>query len=159
MEDTNEKSHGTADRELVIRRILNAPRELVYKVWTDPVHVANWWGPNGFTTTIQLMNVQPGGEWNLVMHGPDGTDYKNKSVYVEVVKNELLVIDHISGPTFRMTVTFAEHGDKTLLCIQMLFDTPQQLDMIQKEFRAGEGLVQNVDKLEAYLAKTEGALA
>ena len=159
MEDTNEKSHGTADRELVIRRILNAPRELVYKVWTDPVHVAKWWGPNGFTTTIQLMNVQPGGEWNLVMHGPDGTDYKNKSVYVEVVKNELLVIDHISGPTFRMTVTFAEHGDKTLLCIQMLFDTPQQLDMIQKEFRAGEGLVQNVDKLEAYLAKTEGALA
>ena len=65
----------TMDREIVISRVLDAPRELVWEVWTDPRHVVNWWGPNGFTTAIETMDVRPGGVWKHVMHGPDGTDY------------------------------------------------------------------------------------
>src|SRR6185436_11510767 len=70
-------AQNTADREIVLTRLLGAPRELVWKVWTDPGHVAAWWGPTGFTTTTQAMEVRPGGVWRYVMHGPDGRDYKN----------------------------------------------------------------------------------
>ncbi len=65
-----------AKNELVITRVFDAPRELVFKAWTEPGRLVQWWGPNGFTVTIQEMDVRPGGEWNLILHGPDGTDYK-----------------------------------------------------------------------------------
>ena len=80
----NGKSN-TADREISISRLLNAPIDLVWEVWTDPEHIKNWWGPNGFTNTISTMDVKPEGEWDLTMHGPDGTDYKNKSIFKEIV--------------------------------------------------------------------------
>jgi uncharacterized protein YndB with AHSA1/START domain len=67
-------SEATADREIVISCVLNAPRELVFRVWTDPKHVARWWGPKGFTNTIREMDVRPSGVWLSVMHGPDGVD-------------------------------------------------------------------------------------
>ena len=63
---------NTADREIRLSRLLDAPIKLVWEVWTNPEHIAAWWGPNGFTNTISTMDVQEGGEWNLVMHGPDG---------------------------------------------------------------------------------------
>src|SRR5215510_5227672 len=113
----------TADREIVASRIFDAPRELVWKAWTDPHHVAQWWGPRGFRNTIREMDVRPGGVWQLVMHGPDGRDYQNKIVYVEVVKPERLVYDHVSGPQFRMSVSFTEAGGKTKIVVQMLFET------------------------------------
>jgi uncharacterized protein YndB with AHSA1/START domain len=65
------EKNSTADRELVITRELNAPIELVWEVWTNPEHLAQWWGPDGFTNTISKMDMNPGGEWDLVMHGPD----------------------------------------------------------------------------------------
>src|ERR1700752_5075895 len=108
---------NTADREIVLSRLLNAPRELVFAVWTDPKHIAEWWGPNGFTNTIHEMEVKPGGVWLLTMHGPDGTDYPNKIVYEEIVKPEKLVYSHGSGmegdPGFHVTITFEAQGEKT----------------------------------------------
>jgi len=143
----------TANRELVISRVFNAPRELVWKVWTEPEHIKQWWGPSGFTNTIFQMDVKPGGVWDFIMHGPDGTDYKNKSIYKEVVKYEKLVYDHISGPRFQFTVTFKEQGKKTLILIQMLFETVELRDQTVKTFKADEGLRQNMEKLEVYLEK------
>src|SRR6478735_6105977 len=93
---TNEES-----REIVASRVFDAPRDLVFKMWTDREHAGNWWGPKGFRTTIHEMDVRPGGVWRFVMHGPDGRDYQNKIVYVEVVRPERLVYDHVSGPVFR----------------------------------------------------------
>ena len=84
----------TDDREIVITRLLNAPPELAWQAMTEPRHVVHWWGPHGFTTTIQQMDVSPGGVWTLVMHGPDGTDYPNHSVFQEVVYPERLVYKH-----------------------------------------------------------------
>src|SRR5678816_2044021 len=75
------EENSTKDRELLLTRLLNAPIDLVWEVWTKPEHIAQWWGPNGFTNTITTMDVHPGGEWDLIMHGPDGIDYKNKSVF------------------------------------------------------------------------------
>src|SRR4029077_15941419 len=96
--------NDTADRELRISRLLKAPIELVWEVWTDPEHIKNWWGPNGFTNSISKMEVEPGGEWHLVMHGPDGTDYKNKSVFREIIKHKKIVYEHITAPKFLATI-------------------------------------------------------
>ncbi len=109
---------STLDREIVDTRLLDAPRELVWEVWADPKHIARWWGPNGFTTSIRQMNVRPGGAWRLVMHGPDGTDYNNKIVFVEVVKPERIVFRHTPDPktetvNHQTTVTFAD-GTKSM---------------------------------------------
>jgi uncharacterized protein YndB with AHSA1/START domain len=83
---TDSAAEPLSDREIVTTRVFDAPRELVFKAWTDPDHLAQWWGPKGFTNTFQEFDMRPGGIWRFVMHGPDGVDHKNKSVFVEVVK-------------------------------------------------------------------------
>jgi uncharacterized protein YndB with AHSA1/START domain len=90
--------NNTKDRWLLISRKINAPVELVWEVWTKPEHIANWWGPDGFTNTISKMEVRPGGNWNLVMHGPDGTDYENESIFREIVPLKKIVYEHVSYP-------------------------------------------------------------
>ena len=79
-----------SERELVITRTFNAPREVVFEAWTDPNHIGHWWGPKGFTLTVLEMDVRPGGVWRYVMHGPDGVDYRNKVYYLEVRKARTL---------------------------------------------------------------------
>src|SRR5512147_587972 len=132
----------TVDREIVITRTFDAPRELVWQAWTDPGHVVNWWGPQGFTTTIEKMDVRPGGVWKHVMHGPDGTDYPNSSVFKEIVKPERIVYSHGGGKRggrgahFIATWTFEELGDKTRVTIRMIFDSPGDRDFVVKEYNA-----------------------
>jgi uncharacterized protein YndB with AHSA1/START domain len=147
----NTKSN-TKDREIFLSRTLNAPVELVWEMWTTPEHIANWWGPNGFTNTISTMEVAPGGKWDLVMHGPDGTDYNNKSIFKEVIKYKKIVYDHVSAPRHLTTVEFVAQGEKTLLTWHMLFESAEQFMAVVKKYGAIEGLKQNVEKLEIYLA-------
>ncbi|HWZ21753.1 MAG TPA: SRPBCC family protein [Cytophagaceae bacterium] len=142
----------TTDRELTISRLLNAPRELVWEAWTNPEHIKNWWGPDGFTNTIETMDVKPGGIWEFVMHGPDGTDFKNKSIYKEVVKPERIVFEHIN-PNFVATIRFTAEGEKTMIHWNMLFETKEQFEKVVKTFKADEGLKQNIVKLDTYLLK------
>lgn len=142
---------NTADRELRLSRLLNAPVELVWEVWTNPDHIKNWWGPNGFTNTISKMDFTPGGEWDLVMHGPDNTDYVNKSIFKEVVLHKRIVYEHVSGPKFTATIEFTSEGDKTQLDWHMLFESREQFIEVVKRFKADEGLKQNVEKLSRYL--------
>ena len=72
----------TSDREIAATRIFDAPRDLVWRAWTDPQQIVQWWGPNGFKTTTYQMEVKPGGVWRFVMHGPDGTDYQNQVTFL-----------------------------------------------------------------------------
>jgi uncharacterized protein YndB with AHSA1/START domain len=161
MSASNAKSSAnlsTTDRELVIKRVFDAPRELMFAVWTDPKHVAQWWGPNGFSTTIQEMDVRPGRIWRLVMHGPDGTDYKNKIVFLEVVKPERLVYKHepeegTEPVTFETTVIFADRGDKTELTFRMLFPSAAIFEQVVKKYGAIEGANQTLERLEQHLTK------
>ncbi len=124
---------GGADREIVLSRLLDAPRTLVFDTWTDPAHVAAWWGPDGFTTTVHEMHVRPGGVWRFVMHGPDGTDFPNWIKYDDVVPPERLVFQHGAGPDdpnmFHVTVTFEAVGDRTLLSMRMVFTTAAQRNL------------------------------
>ena len=88
---TEKDTAGDADKQIVITRVFDAPRELVWKVWTDPEHIAQWWGPRGFTTTVTAMDLRPGGKWRYIMHGPDGNDYPVNGVFKEVVPHERIV--------------------------------------------------------------------
>lgn len=153
MNATIERSSSTADREIATTRLLDAPRDLVFDAWTDPQHIAQWWGPNGFTTTIHSMDVRPGGEWIFIMHGPDGTDYKNHIVYREVVRPERLVYDHISGPLFQATILFDAEGDKTRIRMQMVFDTAELRNRVAEEYGAVEGMLQTLNHLEEHVTK------
>ena len=153
---------NTADREIVISRVFDAPRELVWKAWTDPEHIVHWWGPRGFTTTIEQMDLRPGGVWKFVMHGPDGTDYANRSVFVEVTKPERIVFTHggsrEGGPAakFVSTWTFIEQRGKTEVTIRMVFDTAAERDTIVREYGAIEGGEQTLERLQEQLARLSG---
>lgn len=145
-----ENINNTADRELSISRTLNAPVALVWEVWTRPEHIAKWWGPNGFTNTITKMDVQPGGDWHLIMHGPDGTDFQNKSIFKEVVHQQKIVFQHFH-PNFTTTVEFEDRGEQTHLTWHMLFDSTEEFIAVVKAHKADEGLKQNVEKMAVYL--------
>lgn len=142
---------STADREIILSRTLNAPIELVWEVWTDPEHIKNWWGPEGFSSSIQHMDLQSGGEWNLIMHGPDGTDYVNKSIFKEIIPYQKIAYEHVSNPKFQASIEFEARGDKTRITWHMLFETKEQFIQVVKTFKADEGLKQNIDKLDNYL--------
>ncbi|HTQ31192.1 MAG TPA: SRPBCC domain-containing protein [Opitutaceae bacterium] len=147
-------------RQIVVSRVFDAPRELVWEAWTDPKQVVKWWGPAGFTTTIEKMDVRPGGVWQHVMHGPDGANYPNKSVFVEVVKPERIVYTHGGGReggpgvSFKANWIFEEtQPGKTRLTIHMIFPSPADRDRIVKEFGAIEGGRQTLERLAEHLAK------
>ncbi|RFZ94767.1 polyketide cyclase [Mucilaginibacter conchicola] len=143
--------NNTKDRELYLERLLDAPVDLVWEVWTKPEHIAKWWGPNGFTTTIDKMDMQPDGEWILTMHGPDGTDYPNESTFKEVVPMKKIVYDHTSYPHIVATIEFEAQGDKTLIKWHMLFDSVEVFIDVAKKYGAKKGQKENVDKLAVYL--------
>lgn len=144
---------SAADREIVTTRVVDAPRERVWRAWTDRAQVAQWWGPNGFTSTIHEMDLRPGGVWQFVMHGPDGVDYKNNSIFEEIVRPERLVYTHVSGPKFQATATFDEHGGKTTVTTRMLFDTAAERDRTVKVFGAVEGARQTLERLNQHVAR------
>ena len=146
----------TPDREIAQTRVFDGPRDLLWTLWTQPQHVAQWWGPTGFATTIERMDVRPGGRWDFVMHGPDGTDYRNEIVYVEVEPGERLVWDHGPYPPFRATVTFTARGDRTEVTIRNVFDSVELRERVVREFGAVEGQRQTFDRLEDQIADVRG---
>ncbi|HET6329435.1 MAG TPA: SRPBCC family protein [Holophagaceae bacterium] len=150
---TSNQTYAT-EREIISTRLLDAPRELVWKVWTDPQHLVHWWGPNGFTNSFETYDFRPGGEWRFVMHGADGTDYPNHSVFVEIVEPERIVLDHLSGPRFRMEAAFEDRGGKTALSFRATFATEKDYEAV-KGF-AIEGNRQTLSRLEDLVALAGG---
>jgi uncharacterized protein YndB with AHSA1/START domain len=127
MAGTNAKGEARgnfAEREVVITRIFDAPRALVFKAWTDPKHLKRWWGPKMFTNPVCEVDARVGGAWRIVMRGPDGVDYPCGGVYREIVEPERLVFTNIAtdndgNPILDglTTVTFAEQGGTTKLTL------------------------------------------
>lgn len=147
---------STLDREVTSMRIFNAPRELVWQAWVEPQHVAQWWGPIGFTNTIHEMEVRPGGVWRLTMHGPDGVDYPNYIVFREVVRPERLVYTHgaqsVDDPhKFEVTVLFEALGKRTLLTLQAVFTSKAIRNEIAEKYGAVEGMHQTLERLAVIL--------
>lgn len=138
-------------REMRINRTVKAPIDIVWEAWTNPEHIVHWWGPNGFTNTIQLMDFREGGEWNLIMHGPDGTNYPNRSIFKEIIPFQKIVTEHFN-PHFFTTVLFRSLGEETRIDWSLLFDTAEMRDIVIKAHKADEGQKQNLDKLETFLS-------
>lgn len=146
------------DREIVISRVLQAPREMVWLAMVDPQQMCNWWGPRGFTTTVHEMDLRPGGIWRLTMHGPDGTDYPNRCIFQEVVKPERIAYTLVGGKNggtdvgFDATWTFESVDQKTTrLTICMAFVSASDRDRVAQEYGAIEGGKQTLERLEEHL--------
>lgn len=148
-------------REIWISRVFNAPREMVWEVWTKPEHISNWWGPRGFSTTTQSMDVRAGGEWKLVMHGPDGTDYAGVIRYDEVTAPSVLRYRH-GGAGADVVVNFDAEGQQTRVTMRMTFASVEEMETVRKRANADEGMAQTIARLGEYLvlhkARTMGAM-
>jgi uncharacterized protein YndB with AHSA1/START domain len=138
-------------RTIGTTRTFKAPIALVWRMWPEPEHLVEWWGPDGFSVTMHEMDVRTGGNWEFIMHGPDGRDFPNKSTYVEVVPHKRLVYRH-EQPPFTSTVTFADHGQETVIEMNMLFDHRETRDIVAKTYGAVEGQQQTLNRLAAHLA-------
>jgi uncharacterized protein YndB with AHSA1/START domain len=117
--------NNPADHEVVITRVLDAPCELVWKAWTDPKHLAQWWGPKGFTNPVCEWDAKPGSAIYVVMRGPNGVDYPMGGAFREIVEPERLVftsgaLDEKGNLLFELlhTITFAERAAKTTLTVR-----------------------------------------
>jgi uncharacterized protein YndB with AHSA1/START domain len=143
----------TSDREMLISRQIDAPRERVFDAFTDREHIGQWWGPNGFTTTTEVMQVSVGGEWRFTMHGADGTDYRNVIQYTEVERPARLCYEHgdDASPHFRTEVGFEEQGGGTRVTLHLFCKTARQLEEMKK-YGAEEGGQQTLERLDRYLA-------
>jgi uncharacterized protein YndB with AHSA1/START domain len=151
----------TSDREIVITREFDAPRELLWEAMIDPRHVIHWWGPRGFTTTIEEMDVRPGGVWKQTMHGPDGANYPNQSTFTEVVKPERIAFslhgrkEGGPGVLFESTWTFEDlEPGRARVTIRMVFPNAEARDRNVREFRSIEGGTQTLERLAEHAAKT-----
>jgi uncharacterized protein YndB with AHSA1/START domain len=144
-------------RSIVAIREFDAPRELVFSAWTDPNHLAQWWGPDGFTTTTSSFDMRPGGVWRFVMHGPDGRDYQNRITFEEVVPPQRIVYRHGGGEDvepvqFRQTVLLDDLGGRTRVTWRSDFPSAAERDRVIKEYGADKGLVQTMAHLAEHVA-------
>jgi len=132
-------------------REVNAHIHTVYKAITVPEHLSKWWGPNGFTNTFNEYDFRVGGKWDFIMHGPDGTNYHNESIFVKIEEPELVVFNHISAPQFQAVIQLKEiDGHKTEVNFKQVFETPEACQKL-KAFCL-EKNEENLDRLEAELA-------
>lgn len=162
MSKKNDPTTDSSEREFVMERIFDAPRELVFKAFSECKHLTHWWGPKGWTLPVCQMDFRPGGIWFYCMRGPAGEDACGKATYREIVEPERIVYTDafadmagniLEGlPEIVVTLTFTEHGGKTKLTNQALFasvadkETTLAMGMV-------EGLTETLDRLEAYLVQ------
>jgi uncharacterized protein YndB with AHSA1/START domain len=147
----------TADCEIVISRIINAPRELVFEAFTEVRHLSRWWGPEGFTTTTRAFEFRVGGEWVFVMHGPDGTDYQEWISWTEITPPERIALLHGESRgdpnAFGSVLTFEPDGTATRIEMRTVFRTKELRDEAVEKYHAIEGGQQTLSNLAAYVAE------
>lgn len=144
------------ETQIVESRVLRAPRELVFRMFTEAEHVSNWWGPRGFRTVTKQMDVEPGGLWIHTMIGPDGTEYFNEVRYEVVDAPHRLVYEHVNDPYFRATIAFTEKtASQTEVSFVMEFANRKLRDAIA-ESRALEGLADTVSRFEEVVSTLGG---
>ena len=142
---------------MVIFRVIDAPREVVFEAFTEVRHLARWWGPQGFTTTTRTFDFRVGGEWDFLMHGPDGTDYQEWISWTEIVPPQRIALLHGESRNdphaFESVLTFAPDGGATRIEMRTLFPTKAVRDEAVEKYRAVEGGRQTLGKLAAYVSE------
>jgi uncharacterized protein YndB with AHSA1/START domain len=144
-------------RSIIGVREFDAPRDLVFSAWTDPKHLAHWWGPNGFSHTTLSFDLRPGGVWRFVMHGPDGRDYQNHITFEELVPPERIVYRHGGSDDgeavhFRQTVIFEDIGGRTRMTCRSDFPSAAAREHVISEYHADTGLEQHLGRLGDYVS-------
>jgi uncharacterized protein YndB with AHSA1/START domain len=139
-----------SDAALRTERVIRATPERISLAFSDPNQLARWWGPNGFSNTFHQFDFRSGGAWRFTMHGPDGKDYANECVFVEVALPARIVVRHDSQPNFTLTITFEPQDDSTLLRWVQAFEDAATCAAVAKY--AGNANEQVLDRLEAVLA-------
>ena len=152
---------ATADRQIVISRVISAPRELVFEAFTEVRHLSRWWGPEGFTTTTRAFEFRVGGEWDFVMHGPDGTDYQEWISWSEIAAPERIALLHgefrDDPDAFESVLVFTpEGGAATRIEMRTVFPTKELRDEAAEKYHAIEGGQQTLSNLAAYVAEIVG---
>jgi hypothetical protein len=143
---------ATPDCEIVSSRIVTASRDFVFKAWTDPNHLKNWWGPKGFTNTFNEFDLRPGGKWSFIMHGPDKGNYNNEVEFIRIDKPSLIAWKRFSKPLFQVVATFEEVSpNQTKIVFRMIFDTAGACNKL-KPFVVDKN-EENFDRLENELTK------
>lgn len=144
-----------AEREIVVSRFIDAPRELVFEAFTEVRHLSQWWGPKGFTTATEVFEFRVGGEWVFVMHGPDGTDYTEWISWTEIAPPERIALVHGAfrgdRDAFESVLTFEPEGAGTRVGMWTVFPTRELRDQAVERFRAIEGGSQTLGKLAEYV--------
>lgn len=157
----NSDAQPSADREIVLQRVLDAPRELVFSMFTDPVHLARWWGPRGYTNPVCELDLRPGGTWRNVMRSADGAEFPSTFEYREIVAPERIVYYNAAqtgvAPPSLVTITFQEQDGKTLLTVSSLFSSTADRDKV-RDLGFAEGMTQSFERLEAVLAAARRAV-
>jgi uncharacterized protein YndB with AHSA1/START domain len=152
--------HADADRVIVISRVIGAPRELVFEAFTRVRHLSRWWGPAGFSTTTRSFEFRVGGEWDFVMHGPDGTDYQEWITWREIVPPERIALLHGESrddpDAFESVLTFELAGEQTRIVMRTVFPTKDLRDEAVEKYHAIEGGEQTLGNLAAYVAELTG---
>jgi uncharacterized protein YndB with AHSA1/START domain len=150
------------ERAIVTSRVFWAPRAMVYQAFADPKQLVQWWGPHGFTTTIKQMDLRAGGQWMIVMHGPDGTNYPNEMTFTEVVPNERIRLDLVckreGAATVRMkkTITWEDAPGGTRLTFRIEFASREERDTNVRQYGSVKGGRELFDRLAAVLENTLG---
>jgi uncharacterized protein YndB with AHSA1/START domain len=155
-----------ADRRLSLVREFNAPRPLVWKAFTDPYHLSQWWGPKGFTNPVCELDLRVGGRWHHEMQGPDGNRYPVDCIFLEVTPPERLVYRNDAAtacvfgdnppPSFVQALTLESIGNRTRLTLDAYFDSTTDRDAVARRGFA-EGTNEGFDKLDAVLAQSAGS--
>lgn len=147
---TTEIIKTTPDCEIVSSRIFNFSRELVFRAWSEPEHLKNWWGPAGFTNTFNEFDFRVGGKWSFIMHGPEKGNYPNECEFIKIEKPSIIAWKRYSQPHFQVVATFEElSDDKTKIVFKMLFNTADECRKL-KPFVVDKN-EENFDKLEVEL--------
>jgi uncharacterized protein YndB with AHSA1/START domain len=141
--------------EIVTTRLLEAPRERVWRACTESGHVEQWWGPVGFTTTTEQMDVRPGGLWRHTMHGPDGRAYPKRIAYTRVERPSLLAWAHDDdsggAPWFHVTITFEALGERTQVTMRHIFPNGAARDANVEAFGSVQGAIDTTNRLAGHL--------
>lgn len=149
---------ATSDREIVIARVIDAPRELVFEAFTEVRHLSRWWGPDGFTTTTRAFEFRVGGVWDFVMRGPDGTDYPEWISWTEISAPERIALLHGESQddpdAFSSVVTFTPDGAATRVEMRTVFPTKDLRDAAVEKYHAIEGGQQTLGNLAAFVSGT-----
>ncbi|WP_280271181.1 SRPBCC domain-containing protein [Nocardia wallacei] len=135
-------------------REIAADPSSIFAAFADPSRLRNWWGPAGFTNTFEVCEFEPGGKWTLVMHGPDGRNYPNESIFSEIEPSKRIVIDHISQPKYVLTITLEPTSSgTTLVHWHQTFENPRVVARLTRTTESGETIVppneENLDRLTA----------